>query len=230
MFKAVIFDMDGVIADSEPIHVQAEKDLFRPYGVELSDEELQRFMGFGIEPMLQKLVKTYNVPVQSDALYARHKVVLLERMKNGLQPVPGATDLVLSLHAGNVPLGLATSCFREMALLVVRKFGIEACFKVVVTVEDIAKSKPDPEIFLKAAERLGFAPGECLAIEDSANGVRAAKAAGMACIGFRNEHCGLQDIGGADAVVDDLRKIDDAMLRSFGFMPDTGASTKISNG
>jgi HAD superfamily hydrolase (TIGR01509 family) len=216
MIQAVIFDMDGVIADSEPIHVKAEKELFLPYGVALEDEELQRFMGFGIEPMLKKLIEKYGVPVRADALYAVHRENLLRLMRQKLEPVPGALELIRLLHHGGVSLALATSSFREMADMVTRKFGIEKCFRTVMTVEDISRSKPDPEIFLKASAEMGFGPKECLVVEDSTNGVRAARAAGMTCIGLRNPNSGRQNHDGADVVVDSLRQVTPGLLLPLG--------------
>jgi HAD superfamily hydrolase (TIGR01509 family) len=223
MLKAVVFDMDGVIADSEPIHVKAEKESLLAYGVRLSDEELHGFMGFGIEPMLEKLIEKYRVDVDPGTLYRAHQANLMNQMRLSVEPIPGSVELIRLLRDLGIPVGLASSAFRQLVDLVLGKFGIRSSFRIVVTVDDITKSKPDPEIYLKAAERLGADAGACLAIEDSTNGVRAAKAAGMSCVGFRSPNSLNQDLGAADRIVDDLREIGIDTLRELGFaIPEGG--------
>jgi HAD superfamily hydrolase (TIGR01509 family) len=214
--RAVIFDMDGVIADSEPIHILAEKELFLPYDVLLSDEELHGFMGTGIESMLKKLVDAYAVQVNPIKLYEKHKANLLKRMQNGLLPIPGSLELIRRLADFGILLGLATSSFRDMVRLVLQKFGIENCFHAVVTVDDISRSKPDPEIFLATADRLGVSPHGCLVVEDSTNGVLAAKAAGMTCIGFVSPNSRNQNLESADVIVDSMEAIKPELLLSLG--------------
>lgn len=216
VLQAVIFDMDGVIADSEPIHFLAEKELFIPYGVSLSGDEIYGFMGAGIEPMLRQLVDQYAVPADPAELYEIHKSNLMKRMQNGLMPIPGSLELIHRLDDRGIPLGLATSSFRDLVQLVLRKFRIESCFRVVVTGDDISKTKPDPEIFLAAAKGLGILPHACLAIEDSTNGVLAAKAAGMRCIGYLSPNSRNQTLGSADAVVDHMGAVKSDLLRSLG--------------
>lgn len=214
--KAVIFDMDGVIADSEPIHFQAEKDLFGSYGIILNDAELHAYMGYEIRSMLKQLAEKHHLNVDPAELYRRQKINLLKRMRNGVKPIPGSLELIRTIHLKGIPLGLATSSFRELADEMIDRFQIRSCFRTVVTVDDISRSKPDPEIFLKAASGLSVRPIECLVIEDSTNGVHAAKAAGMKCIGFNSSNSRNQNLKSADLIILDLRDLQFDTLRSLG--------------
>jgi HAD superfamily hydrolase (TIGR01509 family) len=139
-------------------------------------------------------------------------------MQNGLMPIPGSLDLIRHLNSQGIPLGLATSSFKDLVRLVLRKFRIETCFRAVVTVDDISKTKPDPEIFLAAAKGLGIPPHDCLAVEDSTNGILAAKTAGMTCIGYLSPNSRNQNLGSADAVVDRMSAITPELLRSLGLV------------
>jgi len=216
MLKAVVFDMDGVIADSEPIHVEAEKTTFRKHGVEASDVELHAFTGSDNWVMLRTMIDRYRLPLKLDALYREHMVNLFDAVRKHVQPFPGALDLIRGLSENGVPLAVASSSPRKLIDLVLEKFDVACLFHTIVSGDDVSLSKPNPEIFAKAATRLGLQPRECLAIEDSTNGVRAAKEAGMAVIGFKNANSLNQNLDGADAVVDGLLQIDAVLLARFG--------------
>jgi len=216
--SALIFDMDGVIADSEPIHIRTERETFLPYGISLSDDELCSFVGSNLQVVVKTVVARYRIRVDADRLFKDHKASLLKNMQDGLQPIDGSLDLIRALSGTAVPLAVASSSFMDLIRLVLRKFQIESCFHSVVCGDDVHRSKPHPDIFLETARRLGLPPEECLVIEDSTNGIKAAKAARMACIGLRSPNSHNQDLSGADRTADDFHAVRSELVRSFGFV------------
>lgn len=210
--KAVIFDMDGVISDSEPCHVEAEKALFHKFGVELSTEYLQTYMGKYVTDLLGGIIHDYNLDVNVETLLPIHQKNLVQSYWDKAVPIDGALDLIHSLFDAKIPLGLASSSAHILIDVVLDKFKIRSVFQAVVSGEDVTKTKPDPDIFLETAKRLNIPPETCIVIEDSGAGVHAAKSAGMFCIGYRSPNSGNQDFTLADVIVDDLKTIHPAWL------------------
>ncbi len=212
MMKAVIFDMDGVISDSEPCHVEAEKFLFKDYGLELSTEYLQTFMGKYVTDLLGGIIADHHLNVDVNALLPIHQKNLVQSYWDHALPIDGALPLIENLVHSNISLGLASSSAHLLIDVVLEKFQLRSFFKAVVSGEDVTKTKPNPDIFIETAKRLDVKPEDCLVIEDSNAGVRAAKSAGMYCIGYRSENSGNQDLSTADTIVDDLKLIDTKWL------------------
>lgn len=185
-YSAVIFDMDGVIIDSEPLHVEMETQLITELNIPLNKDMYSRFAGTTSISMWNILVDEYNLEnnpnllsIESDrrfidALTNTHKVKLFD----------GVHDVLNKIIKLGIPLALASSSSREVVNAVLKKFELDDVFTVVVTGSDIQNSKPHPEIFLKASNMLNVLPSNCVVVEDSPNGIKAAKLAGMDCIGF----------------------------------------------
>lgn len=206
---AFIFDMDGVIIDSEPIHSRVKMDTFRHFGLAFEEPELVSYMGrtsgaiFG--DVIARAGRTDITPEELTAYKHRH---YLEILKSGkIEPVSGTVALIRSLHEAGVPLGLATSSWSEVMNTVLEQFGIRQYFSSVLSGGDLPASKPDPAIYRISAERLGAEPQHCMVLEDTASGVLAAKRAGMYCIAYRNPHSGNQDLSLADRVVEKIEEI-----------------------
>ena len=208
MFKAVIFDMDGVIVDSEPLHIKAERRTLAPFGLDISDEEFHAYMGQTPRILLNGMIKKYNLNTSIDDLYAVHIQNLLSLYRDEVEPIPGALDLISQLKEYGVSLALASSSDMNLIKVVMEKFGLTETFKEVTSGQELERVKPFPDIFLKTSERLHIPPKECVVIEDSTSGIRAAKAAGMTCIGFRSPNSKNQNYSDADVIVDDLRSVD----------------------
>ncbi len=208
MMKAVIFDMDGVVVDSEPMHIEAEKQILLKYGVEISADELRRYTGTTAEFEFTDLIRKYRLNATVDKLFREKEKILFRLLEKQTKPTKGVVRVIKSLKRKGLKLAIASSGHRKLVRYFLRKLKIASCFDSVVCAEDITRSKPDPEIFLKAAESLGLDPPECVVIEDSALGVEAAKGAGMKCIAFRNPNSGDQDLSKADLVIDDFAKLD----------------------
>lgn len=208
MIRAVIFDMDGVIVDSEPMHIEAEKQTLLEYGVNITTEELRSYTGTTAEFEFNDLIRKYKLNTTTDSLFREKERILFRLLEGKTQPTKGVLDLIRNLKKHGIKLGIATSGHRKLAHYYLDKLGIEQLFDTVVCSEDITRSKPDPEIFLKAAKKLGVDPAECIVIEDSKLGIEAATKAGMKHIGYSNPNSGSQDLSKADYVISDFTKLD----------------------
>lgn len=209
MVKAVIFDMDGVLIDSEPIHEQLEKDYFNKLGLNISDEEHSSFMGTSYYLMWNTIKNRYNLPNTIDELINNSKENYLNYLNDDLADIVeinGVSDVLKSLYRENIKLAIASSSSIEAIKAVVNKLKLGKYFKVLVSGDFVKESKPQPDIFLFAAEKLGVKPENCLVIEDSRNGVIAAKKANMKCIGFGNPNSKNQDLSSADLIINDFIK------------------------
>lgn len=208
MIKALIFDMDGVIIDSEPIQTQVTMDVMEEIGLTPTESEIYEFVGVRNVEMWNTLKKRYDIEESIEQLLEKQKYYKKERFFNiKLEPIDGVPDLLRAAERKGLKIALATSSPKYLAEYVLESVNLATFFDVLVTADDVSKGKPDPEIYLKAAEALGVLPEECLVIEDACFGIMAAKSAGMKCIGFKNPNSGNQDTSIADYVVSSLREI-----------------------
>jgi HAD superfamily hydrolase (TIGR01509 family) len=215
LFQAVIFDMDGVIVDTEPLHKKTERVTLSPFGITLTDGELDSYMGTEARLLMTRFIERFHLNVTFDDLYASYKSNLIRLFGEGVPPVPGAFSLIRALSSAGVPIAVGSSSHRNLVELVLSQTGLADRFTAVVSGDDASRSKPHPDIFLEAARRLGVLPGRCVVIEDSTNGVAAAKAAGMFCVGFRNPNSTGQDLTPADWVVRSMDEITVGRLRAL---------------
>ena len=176
--KAVIFDFDGLIVDSEPLWTDARNEVLGQFGFSVTSEDKRRTMGGGYREGLNYFIVRYRLPLSDDDFAAQEQAILDELYKTKLTFKPGVTELVNSLKKFGVPLAIATSGPRSRLNSALEKLSLTG-IGVVVTGDDIEKGKPDPEIFIKTANKLGADPKFCVVLEDSPLGVMAARAAGM---------------------------------------------------
>jgi HAD superfamily hydrolase (TIGR01509 family) len=185
--EAVIFDLDGVLVDSEQRWNGAKEELVRATGGRWRDEAPRTMMGMSAPEWAAYLRDELAVPMDADAI-SRDVVRRMEDgYREGLPLLPGAGDAVRAL-ARRWPLGLASSANREIIDLVLELAGFGDAFRVTVSSEEVALGKPAPDVYLEAARRLGVDPSRCVAVEDSSSGLRAADAAGMTVIAVPNPH------------------------------------------
>ena len=183
MLKAVLFDWDGTLADTRQVIVAAFQQAMREVDVEVEAEFIERRIGTGGEQTIKEILQASTVPFD-EALVKRlsaRKVQAEIKMSDTVKLFPGALELLNALQ-GKAKVALASMNNRPVVDYLLGSMKIRELFTVVVTVEEVSKFKPDPEIFLKTASKLGCLPADCVVVEDSIFGVQAAKAAGMSCI------------------------------------------------
>ncbi|UJF31752.1 HAD family hydrolase [Paenibacillus hexagrammi] len=206
---AVIFDMDGVLVDTEPLYFQVEQQSFRHFGIKMDEAEHHGYVGVTLESMWSQIRVKHGLEVPVQELLAYHKSNVLQFISAypDLQPMPHVEAWIQWLKKQNIPIIVASSSPLPLIELILQKAGLAPYFPIKVSGESMAKGKPEPDIFLHAASVLGTAPAGCLVIEDSTNGVKAAKAAGMLCVGLKNPNSGNQDVSQADFKVSGFKEL-----------------------
>lgn len=185
MVNAVIFDMDGVISDTQSLHAKAESEILKRYGVNLSPEEItKRYAGVKTSEFTKKLLDEVNQHPDIDALMKEKWDAMHELAKKEVIPINGSQQLIKELHNNNFKLAVASASSKEYVNLVLTQLGVISYFGAVVSADDVKHGKPSPEIFLLAATKIGAQPKDCLVIEDGISGMIGAKSAGMKCVGL----------------------------------------------
>ncbi len=186
-FKTIIFDMDGVLIDSEPAHLEAANEVLAREGVSLSPAQNAAYLGQNENRYWTALIARFSLKKGPSHYIAERHAVLVRMLRNQLPVAAGVLEFMTELKRRGAALALASSSERGLIDYVVDKGGMSTFFDVIASGDEVTHSKPDPEIFLLAAERLQAHPHECLVFEDSANGVQAAAAAGMVCVRVETE-------------------------------------------
>lgn len=204
---AVIFDMDGVLCDSEPFICEAACRMFQElYGVKVSPEDFLPFVGAGEDRYLGGVAEKHGVKLDPVRAKADTYRIYLQIIRGRLQPLRGAREFVQRCKRQGKRVAVASSADRIKVDGNLAQIGLApATFDALVCGEDVSRKKPAPDIFLLAARRLGVEPARCLVVEDAPNGVRAAKAAGARCLGVTSSFSAqaLRDAG-ADLLAPDL--------------------------
>lgn len=217
MLQAVLFDMDGVLIDSEPIHKLIFDQYAANLGFALSDEEYRSLIGTSSITQWRLMKERFHLDGDAEFLSEDKMNRYVDYLRNidKIPPIAGVEPLLAALRSAGVPHALASSNERHIVDASLRAIGLDACFAVNVAGDEVARCKPAPDVYLRAMELLGVAPAHCVAIEDSTNGVAAALAAGAACIGFTNPNSPGQDLAKAHILVDGIDRIDLGMLREL---------------
>lgn len=209
MFKAALFDMDGVIVDSEPLHNKAYYQMFNDVNIEVSDALYASFTGKSTLEICQQLINHFKLPLGPQTLVdikRSHFKDLFDTDKS-LHLLDGVLDLIKDYHSHGMALVLASSASMTNINRIFERFDLDQYFVAKISGADLKQSKPHPEIFVKAAELSGHQPEDCFVIEDSTNGIAAAKAANLYCVGFDSLHSEDQDYSKADIVVSEFSAI-----------------------
>ena len=209
MLRAVLFDMDGVIIDSEPLHHKAYYGMFKAVGISVSDQLYESFTGQATLHICKQLVSTFQLKQAPQELVAIKRRIFKDLFFNDpdLDLITGVLELIKDYHKNGLTLVLASSASMTTINNVFTRFKLDQYFKAKLSGADLKASKPHPEIFLKAAEASGFKPSECMVIEDSTNGIKAAHAAGIYCVGFKSPHSKNQDYTLANKVITSFEEI-----------------------
>ncbi len=206
---AVIFDMDGIIIDSEPLHARVKLLVFRHFGIPFREEELKDFVGRTSKDMFSEVLAREgrgDIALEEIVRY-KHEAYLRELEEGAVPVVEGTLPLIRRLHGEGKRLALATSSWDRVMEAVLDRFDLRECFDSVLSGSTLPRSKPDPAIYNLSAKRLGVEPAACTVIEDSASGILAAKRAGMQVVAYRNPNSGNQDLTLADRVVDSMTEL-----------------------
>lgn len=205
--KAIIFDMDGVIINSEPIHLKLEKELAEELGGTITDEEHSHFIGTTDYYMWSTLKEKFNIELSVDEIVEIKRRKFRENIHQ-VKLIDNFWDFLIMVFEANYKLALASSNNRQTVDLIIDRFNLDKYLKVAMSGEEVKKGKPDPEIFLTTADKLNIDPSNCIVIEDAENGVAAAKSAGMKCIGLQNPGFEDQDLSNADLVINNFNELD----------------------
>lgn len=199
--KLAIFDMDGVLTETEPVYERMYREIYRRFGLELPQAERESFIGRSSTHIWTFVKEKYSL-VESVEELIRLKERVYEEMLHAerLEPIDGVTALLDFLRDNGWILAIASSSKRAVIDYIVAEISIADRFSFISSGDAVSKGKPDPEIFLKVSSHFGCKPSDCVVIEDSASGVKGAKAAGMTVFAYRNPNSGTQDLSPADAV------------------------------
>ena len=207
MIKAVIFDMDGVIVDTEPVHSKALEILIKQYGKTPLFKETGLVHTAGGEEMDQKVMEAHKINDSTKNFTFRRREIFVKLLEEKLTPMPGFLPLIKTLKKEKIKIGLASNRILKNISIIIKNLDIEAYFEVITGWSEAIHHKPAPDIYLEAVKSLGIDPKFCLAIEDSENGVESAKSAGMKVIAVPNRFTKSQSFDRADLSVSSLERI-----------------------
>ena len=217
MLKAVIFDMDGVLLDSEPYHYFIEGEIYKSLGINIPEEIRVNFVGLGNKEMWTFIKNKYELKQSIEELSQNNDRERFAYMSNltGLSPNPGVPQLLEILKMNNIKIALASSSPKNVINILMDKISLTKYFNIMVSGDEFKNGKPEPDIFIQTAKLLQENAADCIVIEDSTNGIKAAKAANMKCIAYKNKSTRGQDISMADLVIDDFIKLDIVKMQNL---------------
>jgi len=205
--KAIVFDMDGVLIDSEPLHLLAYQKYLANFALTFGEDDNHNFLGMKDLDCAKHLIKRYQLEMTALEFVGQKEKVLHELFNEQLKVQPGVFKTLEKAHQLKLPTAIASSATMPTIELVVELTRTSHYFQYLCSGDEVQNGKPAPDVFLLAAERLGVKPSECLVIEDTYNGVCAAKAAGMMCIAIPCQATKHQDFAHADLVLASMEEV-----------------------
>jgi beta-phosphoglucomutase len=215
--EAVIFDFDGVIVDTEPLHYAAFQRLLEPIGLGFTWETyVNDYMGFDDRDAFIEAFKGAEIclnPTSMQEMIDRKAEVFQEIIRGGISAYPGVVNLIRTIHDHRIPLAISSGALRSDILPIIESLGISDCFDIIVTAEDVARSKPDPECYRMAHHKLGqlrsldLTADQVIAIEDTPAGIESAKKAGLQVLAVTNSYTS-DHLSHADCITDTLDSVE----------------------
>ncbi|AXG74449.1 HAD family phosphatase [Flavobacterium arcticum] len=217
MIKCVLFDMDGVIVNTEPIGYKANQDMYKALGIIVPDSVYNTFVGNSDKNIVAKLKDLYEISLTHEELLEKQYEYYFKAFdtSDDVELLPGVKDLIIDLHSSGIKLIVASSASNAKIEKVFTRFGLHSYFDAKLSGEDFEFSKPNPAIYIEAANQSGFTKEECIVIEDSTNGIKAAKAAGIYCIGYESGLSIPQDTSEADIVITDFDQLNSNKIKGL---------------
>jgi HAD superfamily hydrolase (TIGR01509 family) len=217
MINTIIFDMDGVIVDTEPVHRYAYFKHFDELNVLVTDEMFATYTGNSTRNVFQKLKATFEINHEVEDLIQRKRAIFNDAFdtKEDLCLIEGVENLIKNLHANGYELIVASSASKVTIERVFKRFHLHQYFSHIVSGEDFPKSKPHPAIFEHAASLSKFPRNECIVIEDSWNGIEASVAAGIFCVGYNSVNTKMQDLSKANVIVNHFDDLTLEQIKNF---------------
>ncbi len=207
MIKAIVFDMDGVIVNSEKLKAEAWKKVLEKYGIKNGDKWYKQRIGISRTELCKNAINTFSLSAKPMELYESKVTTYKKMLKKRTEPIKPAVRFLNSIPK-DIKIGLVSSQNKEIIEQQLKIIKVYSCFDVIVSGEDdIKRNKPYPDSYLLAAKKLKIKPESCVVIEDSEAGVEAAKGAGMKCIGYKNPDSGNQDLSKADVIISSFEEI-----------------------
>jgi len=203
-FRAVIFDMDGVIADSEPTYREAINLVLAPTGHRMSEQQYEGVIGTSVHFAWRTILETFGIEGDMEDYVRRYDQALVDLLRRPLPPLPGVRELLAELRRRHLPAALATSSWKRWAEALLQATSLDGAFEAVVWREMVERPKPAPDLFLRAAALVGVEPARCLVLEDTPPGLEAARAAGMLAVQVRSASTAVPPQPHADLVLDSL--------------------------
>ncbi len=211
----IIFDMDGVIVDTEPLHIQHLHGYLRKIGVVEPESFKRSLKGVSARDTWQMLIENFDLEDDLETLIQDSRESYIDYLESldTLPVIPGVVQLVKTLHSKGYRLALGSSAAPKRIELFLHKLSLQKYFERIVSGDDVKKSKPAPDIFLKAAQLMQVKPSDCVVIEDANNGIAAARAAGMKCIAYGGSVHNSDDLAQADLIVKDFKTLANSIER-----------------
>lgn len=216
---AVIWDMDGVIADTAPHHLHAWRETFARRGIDFTEADFMRGFGIRNDAIIKNVLGEQTTEAEIETIAQEKEATFRGIIGHDIKPLPGVLELIRALYEKGIRMAIASSTVIENIRLIIGSLGITKYFQSVITGHDVTEGKPHPQVFLLAAQKLGAKPKNCFVIEDAVAGVKAAKSAGMYCVAITSSHP-REKLKEADLIVDTLEEVTiknlEKLLKSSG--------------
>jgi HAD superfamily hydrolase (TIGR01509 family) len=212
-FRAVVFDLDGVLWDGEPLYYAAFNVVLEPLGHHLAyDNEYEQIIGSSVEAAWAWVLDHFDIDETPESFYRKYDAAVLKMLEEPVEPLPGVHELIAELKRRGIRIGVASASLRQWVDATLQGIGLADEFQATVSASEVEHAKPAPDLYTTAAERLGVPAAECLAIEDTRTGIASAKAAGMFAVQVRAASTALPPIAEADLVIEDYSQFDLSLL------------------